>query len=176
MLCQNFLNLCPLPPASPLNLTGWFAKPKPDPLPAAKKPSGKRLKVLHISDLHIDPSKCFYLAKLLYGHWRASIAGYTTNAEANCTSGLCCREGNVNTQSPNQTIFPAPRFGSFLWQVRYVILRQLLTSQVPQRFTFLTGRICFASNPTFGWDRRDWVWLDPVYRRPCFAWSGQPTF
>ena len=55
MLCQNFLSLCPLPPVSPLNLTGWFTKPKPDPLPAAKKPSGKRLKVLHLSDLHLDP-------------------------------------------------------------------------------------------------------------------------
>lgn len=55
MLCQNFLGLCPLPPTTPLNLTGWFAKPKPNPLPQAKKPSGQRLKVLHISDVHIDP-------------------------------------------------------------------------------------------------------------------------
>lgn len=55
MLCQNFLGLCPLAPASPLNLTSWFAKEKPSPLPAPKAPSGKRLKVLHISDAHIDP-------------------------------------------------------------------------------------------------------------------------
>lgn len=57
LLCQNFVGgLCPLPPTTPLDLTGWFAKPKPDPLPAPKKPSGKRLKVLHMSDLHIDAS------------------------------------------------------------------------------------------------------------------------
>lgn len=55
MLCENFLGFCPLPPVSPLNLTGWFAKPKPDRLPAPKKPSGKRLKVLHLSDVHLDP-------------------------------------------------------------------------------------------------------------------------
>ncbi|KAJ3489575.1 hypothetical protein NLI96_g2003 [Meripilus lineatus] len=94
MLCQNFLGLCPLPPTTPLNLTGWFAKPKPDPLPLPKQPSGKRLKVLHISDAHIDPR-------------------YATGSEANCTSGLCCRTNNFNTQSPNVTLFPAPRFGAY---------------------------------------------------------------
>ena len=57
MICQNFLSgACPLPPTTPLNLTNWFAKPKPNPLPVAKTPSGKRLKVLHMSDFHIDPS------------------------------------------------------------------------------------------------------------------------
>ena len=55
-LCQNFLSLCPHPPTSPLNLTGWFAKPKPNPLPPPKQPSGQRLKVLHISDFHFDAS------------------------------------------------------------------------------------------------------------------------
>ncbi|KAF4573281.1 hypothetical protein EYR36_007792 [Pleurotus pulmonarius] len=53
-LCQNFLNLCPLPAPPPLNLTAWFKKPKPNPLPPPKKPSGKRLKVLHLSDMHLD--------------------------------------------------------------------------------------------------------------------------
>jgi hypothetical protein len=95
MLCQNFLGVCPLPPPSPLNLTGWFAKPKPNPLPIPRKPSGQRLKVLHISDIHLDPR-------------------YATGAEANCTSGLCCRQNNFNSNSPNETLVPAPRFGSFL--------------------------------------------------------------
>jgi sphingomyelin phosphodiesterase len=57
MICQQFLGgLCPLPPTSPLDLKGWFAKPKPNPLPAPKKPSGERIKVIHMSDLHIDSS------------------------------------------------------------------------------------------------------------------------
>lgn len=112
MLCENFLSLCPLPPVSPLNLTGWFAKPKPNPLPAPKKPSGKRLKVLHLSDVHIDPrTSC--------GNTRRCItnerAGYATGTEANCSSGLCCRTNVHNDQSPNVTVRPAPRYGSFLW-------------------------------------------------------------
>lgn len=59
--CQNFLGMCPAPTTSPLNLTSWFAKPKPNPLPQPKKPSGKRLKVLHISDFHLDPSTPFHM-------------------------------------------------------------------------------------------------------------------
>ncbi|KAJ6611473.1 Metallo-dependent phosphatase-like protein [Mycena sp. CBHHK59/15] len=94
LLCQNFLSLCPLPPASPLNLTAWFSKPKPNPLPAPKKPSGKRLKVLHISDFHLDPR-------------------YATGAEANCTSGTCCRSNNHNVHSLNVSLSPAPRFGAY---------------------------------------------------------------
>ncbi|EKM61347.1 uncharacterized protein PHACADRAFT_180479 [Phanerochaete carnosa HHB-10118-sp] len=100
MLCANFLSLCPLPPVSPLNLTGWFAKPKPDPLPPPKQPSGERLKVLHLSDFHIDPR-------------------YATGTEANCSSGLCCRTNVQNNQSPNVTVRPAPRYGSFLCDTPY---------------------------------------------------------
>ena len=60
MLCQKFAGgLCPVAPTTPLNLTGWFAKPKPDPLPTLKKASGERLKILHLSDLHIDPRECW---------------------------------------------------------------------------------------------------------------------
>lgn len=55
-ICFTFAGgACPRPPTSPLNLTGWFAKPKPKLLPKPRKPSGKRLKVLHLSDFHIDP-------------------------------------------------------------------------------------------------------------------------
>ncbi|KAH9858229.1 sphingomyelin phosphodiesterase [Lenzites betulinus] len=96
MLCSHFLGgLCPAATATPLNLTDWFAKPKPDPLPAAKKPSGKRLKVLHLSDMHIDPR-------------------FANGAEANCTTGLCCRENSFNSQSVHEVLFPAPRFGAYL--------------------------------------------------------------
>jgi len=94
LICQNFLNLCPLPPVSQLNLTNWFAKPKPAIPPSPRKPSGKRLKVLHLSDLHIDPR-------------------YATGSEVNCTTGLCCRENNHNLASPNTTLVPAPRFGAY---------------------------------------------------------------
>ncbi|TFY56868.1 hypothetical protein EVJ58_g7377 [Rhodofomes roseus] len=64
--CAYLIGACPYPAASPLNLTNWFAKPKPNPLPPPKQPTGERLKVLHLSDLHIDPR-------------------YMIGAEANCT-------------------------------------------------------------------------------------------
>ncbi|CAK5280743.1 unnamed protein product, partial [Mycena citricolor] len=95
MLCENFIKgLCPLPPASPLNLTSWFAKPKPNPLPPPKQRSGKTLKVLHMSDFHLDPR-------------------YATGSEANCTSGLCCRANNFNPASVHTPLSPAPRFGAY---------------------------------------------------------------
>ncbi|KAF8963912.1 Metallo-dependent phosphatase-like protein [Flammula alnicola] len=94
-LCQNFFSMCPAPPTVALNLTGWFAKPKPSPLPAPKQRSGKRLNVLHLSDIHLDPR-------------------FATGAEANCTSGTCCRANNHNIQSPNKILSPAPRYGAYL--------------------------------------------------------------
>ncbi|KAJ3845321.1 sphingomyelin phosphodiesterase [Lentinula raphanica] len=103
MLCENFLSLCPRPPASPLDLTGWFAKPKPDPLPAPKTPSGKRLKVLHLSDFHLDPR-------------------YSTGSEASCSSGLCCRANNFNKTSPDSPVFPAPRFGTYSCDSPYALI------------------------------------------------------
>lgn len=95
MLCAVYAGLCPLAPTSSLNLTGWFAKPKPDPLPPARKATGQRLKILHLSDLHIDPR-------------------YAVGAEANCTSNVCCRANNPNTYSPDEVTLPAPYYGSFL--------------------------------------------------------------
>ncbi|KAF8230055.1 hypothetical protein L208DRAFT_1438751 [Tricholoma matsutake] len=92
--CQNFLHSCSAPPTSPLNLTGWFSKPKPSPLPPPKRASGKRVKVLHLSDFHLDPR-------------------YATGSEANCTSSLCCRTNNFNVLHPNSSLIPAPRFGAF---------------------------------------------------------------
>ncbi|KIK07363.1 hypothetical protein K443DRAFT_627618 [Laccaria amethystina LaAM-08-1] len=94
-ICHNFVSACPQPPLAPLNLTNWFAKPKPSPLPAPKQRSGKRVPVLHLSDFHIDPR-------------------YANGAEANCTSGLCCRQNGFNSQSPNSPLSPAPRFGAYL--------------------------------------------------------------
>ncbi|EIW79572.1 sphingomyelin phosphodiesterase [Coniophora puteana RWD-64-598 SS2] len=112
LLCWWFLSLCPMPPTSPLNMTGYFAKPKPDPLPPPKQPSGKLLKVLHVSDLHLDPR-------------------YATGAEANCTDNLCCRK-NVNiTDSPQTVLFPAPRFGAYLCDTPYSLLLSAMEAIPP---------------------------------------------
>ncbi|KAI6009217.1 sphingomyelin phosphodiesterase [Pisolithus marmoratus] len=95
LICARLLNLCPVPATVPLNMTAWFEKPKPNPLPPPKKPSGERLKVLHVSDIHIDPR-------------------YATGYEANCTTSLCCRENVWNAASPDHVVLPAPRYGSYL--------------------------------------------------------------
>ncbi|TKA69398.1 hypothetical protein B0A49_06375, partial [Cryomyces minteri] len=45
---------CPAPTTQPLNMTGLFPKPKPANA-TAPRPSGKRVKVVHLSDFHLDP-------------------------------------------------------------------------------------------------------------------------
>ncbi|KAF8961980.1 Metallo-dependent phosphatase-like protein [Flammula alnicola] len=71
-------------------LSTWFAKPKPANA-VAPPPSGKpNMRVVHLSDFHIDPR-------------------YTIGAEANCSSFLCCRPGL--TWRP--LVLPAPRFGAY---------------------------------------------------------------
>lgn len=91
-LCSRFSSLCPIPPAVPLNLTNWFAKPKPNPLPPPKQPSGERLKVLHISDIHIDPS-----AYALFLSVSRSIWTLTT----------CCIHLQDTQQEPKRTVLRA---------------------------------------------------------------------
>src|SRR5258708_2282986 len=55
MICSHyFSNTCPRPPPPSLNLSSWFTKPKPPEASAPTSINGKRLKVLHISDLHLD--------------------------------------------------------------------------------------------------------------------------
>lgn len=120
LICSQFLSLCPAPAATALNLTGWFAKPKPNPLPPPKQPSGQLLKVLHISDMHIDPR-------------------YANGAEANCTTGLCCRENAYNSYSPNTPLVPAARYGSFLCDAPLSLITSVLEAIPPLTGTESTG-------------------------------------
>jgi hypothetical protein len=83
-------NFCSVPTTSPLNVTGLFPKPKPKNA-IAPKASGKLVKVLHLSDFHLD-------------------ARYSVASEANCSSGLCCRYSNALT---SQAVFPAPLYGAY---------------------------------------------------------------
>ncbi|KAI9511896.1 Metallo-dependent phosphatase-like protein [Russula earlei] len=121
LICNGFFaGSCPLPPTPPLNLTGWFAKPKPNPLPAPKMPSGERLKVLHLSDFHLDPR-------------------YATGSEANCSAAQCCRDNTFNANSPNQTLFPAPRYGSYLCDTPFSLAAAALEAIPPLTGTEQTG-------------------------------------
>jgi hypothetical protein len=82
---------CPSPALTALNTTGLFPKPKPTNY-TVRQPSGKRVKVLHLSDFHLDPR-------------------YEVASEANCSSGLCCR---YSSSAPTiQAMFPAPLYGTY---------------------------------------------------------------
>jgi hypothetical protein len=93
-ICSSLSStFCTQPPVIPVNAT--FPKPKPE---KPRKPcrSGKRVKVLHLSDLHLDTR-------------------YSAGSEANCTSSMCCRysapTGNASVVSPAN--YPAPIFGYY---------------------------------------------------------------
>lgn len=92
-------NFCSQPKTSPLDTTQLFPKPKPA---RARAPmaSGKRVKVLHLSDFHLD-------------------ARYAVSSEANCSSGLCCRNDNYNDLSDGQTLLPASAYGFFKCDTPY---------------------------------------------------------
>ena len=93
---------CPLPTTLPLNATGIFPKAKPANA-SAPKASGKRIKVLHLSDFHIDPR-------------------YSAASEANCSASFCCRT-NVHALGlgAGQISLPAPLYGSFKCDTPYYL-------------------------------------------------------
>ena len=104
-------NFCPAQRANALNTTGLFPKPKPANA-KAPKPSGKRVKVAHLSDLHLDPR-------------------YFVSAEANCTSGLCCR-ANVKAAGSNGSIaLPATLYGNYKCDSPYDLLAAAMESINP---------------------------------------------
>lgn len=85
---------CPAPKTSYLNVTGLFPKPKPK-HPKQWKASNNTIKVWHGSDIHLDPR-------------------YGIGAEANCTSDLCCRFNNPNTDiATGQISVAAPEYGAY---------------------------------------------------------------
>ncbi|KAK0303477.1 hypothetical protein LTR01_008032 [Friedmanniomyces endolithicus] len=100
-ICSSLsTSFCPAPGVSPLNMTGLFPKPKPA---NAKKPkaSGKLVKVLHMSDFHLDPR-------------------YKVGSESNCSSGLCCRSKALNTAIPAGHVSnSAPLYGAFTCDTPY---------------------------------------------------------
>lgn len=93
-ICNSLSStFCTAPKVNALNTTGLFPKPKPANA-TVPKPSGKRIKALHLSDLHLDPR-------------------YFVSAEANCSSSFCCRT-NIKSNGPNGTIsLPASLYGAF---------------------------------------------------------------
>ena len=104
-ICNDLSStFCPAPKTSPLNTTGLFPKPKPaNALSMVPPPSGKRVKVLHLSDFHIDPR-------------------YSTGSEANCSGSFCCRTNvHATGKSLGQISLPAPLFGAYECDTPYYL-------------------------------------------------------
>ncbi|MCJ1314253.1 hypothetical protein MMC25_007933 [Agyrium rufum] len=119
-------NFCKQPTAAPLDTSSLFSKPKPKNAKAPKA-SGKRVKVLHLSDFHLDPR-------------------YSAGAEANCTAGLCCRtnvENAMFTNSSQGIVEPAPLYGAFKCDTPYFLATAALESIGP-----LTGT---SEKDPFAW-------------------------
>ena len=102
-ICNDLSStFCKLPTVSPLNTTGLFPKPKPANA-CAPVASGKRVKVLHLSDFHLDPR-------------------YSAASEANCSSGLCCRTNvHATNASIGQIEVPAPLYGAYKCDTPYYL-------------------------------------------------------
>ena len=112
-ICNDLSStFCPAPTTSPLNVTGLFPKPKPANA-SAPAASGQRVKVLHLSDFHIDPR-------------------YSAASEANCSASFCCRT-NVHAAGAGagQISLPAPLYGSFKCDTPYYLGLAALQSISP---------------------------------------------
>ncbi|KAI7548074.1 sphingomyelin phosphodiesterase-like protein [Hortaea werneckii] len=100
-ICNSLSSdFCDFPTVTPLDTTKLFPKAKP--ANAIKpNPSGERVRILHMSDFHIDPR-------------------YKVGSEGNCTSGLCCR-GNVENEdlSTGEFSYPAPLYGYYQCDTPY---------------------------------------------------------
>ena len=96
-ICNEILDgYCDYPAVTLLNISDWFPKPKPaDARSLVPKASGKTVKVLHMSDFHLDPR-------------------YKVGSEGNCTTGLCCRSNAENEDLTGGGLsYPAPMYGAY---------------------------------------------------------------
>jgi sphingomyelin phosphodiesterase len=121
---------CDVPAANPLDVGRYITSKKPANA-HAPKPSGERIRVLHVSDFHLDPR-------------------YATGSEANCSDYLCCRSYSSNTHSPNTTLAPAPRFGAYKCDTPYSLagaaLQAIPALAGPFDFGIFTGDLVSHDN------------------------------
>lgn len=111
-ICHSLKSdFCPQPHTRPLNTAHLFPKPKPA-IARAPAASGKRIKVLHMSDFHLD-------------------ARYAVDSEASCSASLCCRADNANGGSDGDPILPANPYGSFKCDTPYDLALAALQAVSP---------------------------------------------
>ncbi|EKG18441.1 Metallo-dependent phosphatase [Macrophomina phaseolina MS6] len=100
-ICNSLSSsFCPAQKTLPLDTSSLF--PKPRPANATRpKASGKRVKVLHMSDFHLDPR-------------------YSAASEANCSTSMCCRTNVENSLlGTGQIALPAPLYGAYKCDTPY---------------------------------------------------------
>ncbi|KAK8851646.1 Metallo-dependent phosphatase-like protein [Apiospora arundinis] len=124
-ICAALGSYCPLP-----NKTDTFKAvfPKPKPIQAKKPPrSSKMVKVLHLSDLHLD-------------------ARYEAGSEANCMSSMCCRHptSHPNGASAVPIQVPAPLYGYYKCDSPYYLALAALQSIGPLTGTSKENPAAFA--------------------------------
>lgn len=99
-ICHYLKNdFCEQPQTRDLDTSKLFPKPKPAQVQVPKA-SGERVKVLHMSDFHLD-------------------ARYAVSAEADCTGGLCCRTDKHHNGSEDHVVLPASAYGAFRCDTPY---------------------------------------------------------
>lgn len=113
-ICSSLSStFCSRPHTSPLNTTTLFPKPKPvNALERVPGASGQRVKVLHLSDVHLD-------------------ARYLVHAEANCSSSMCCRVDQHSAVSPDQVVLPASLYGAYTCDSPYDLVLAALQAVGP---------------------------------------------
>ncbi|KAK4702045.1 hypothetical protein P7C70_g4182, partial [Phenoliferia sp. Uapishka_3] len=105
MLCAKQMpkSFCTVPPVSTYDASLYFNTTEPF-SKVAPSPSGKTMKVLHLSDFHLD-------------------ARYAVGSEAECSDYLCCRSktsiasNSTSVALPSQ--LPAPRYGAYQCDTPY---------------------------------------------------------
>lgn len=99
-ICHYLKNdFCEQTQTRDLDTSKLFPKPKPAQVQVPKA-SGERVKVLHMSDFHLD-------------------ARYAVSAEADCTGGLCCRTDKHHDGSEDHVVLPASAYGAFRCDTPY---------------------------------------------------------
>lgn len=128
-ICSSLsTKFCSAPPVIPTKAT--FPKEKPVDVHVPAR-SGQRVKVFHLSDMHLDPR-------------------YEYGAEGNCTQSPCCRPSTSLTNNSSMPIveFPAPLYGYYKCDLPYYLALAAVQSigpltgtsvEEPPAMTFYTG-------------------------------------
>ncbi|KAL8279118.1 hypothetical protein RQP46_008576 [Phenoliferia psychrophenolica] len=136
MICAKQLphKFCGVPQVSSYDASLYFNTTEPA-SKVAPVPSGDVIKVLHLSDFHLD-------------------ARYTVGSEAECDSYLCCRPGENKTSNATLFSLPAPRFGAFQCDTPYDLAMSAMeaipvltgTQGTGFNFTIFTGDLVSHDN------------------------------